>query len=184
MGRDWEALMFDELFQPLGMISCEFHLSNDDIIKVKQPLQHQKVGRNFKPLLANEQPGLGPGDSIYCTMADYLKFARAHIDGFLGRNTNVLPGTSFRKLHEMAPSQSYTFGGWIRARPPWTSSQALYHQGVVRCGDRRSIVDSYSVVWVVPESELAIIAVTNSGDIDYGARVTDEVVRSVVDLLP
>ena len=183
-GQSWEKLMAKELFGPLSMDSCGFGEPTVDDTDLSQPWEHEKIGREFRAVWTDNPGTMGPADAVHCSMEDYLKFAKAHLDGFQGRDTIILPAASFRKLHETAPAQDYTYGGWLRIKPPWSGSPALHHQGWAYCSDNRPLVGSFAVVWIVPDSRYAVVAVTNSGDIDYGARVTDEVVRSVVDLLP
>jgi CubicO group peptidase (beta-lactamase class C family) len=176
-GQSFEQLMAEELFKPLGMESCGFGLPTRNDRDLGQPWDHQKLGKEFRAVRADSAAALAPSGSVYCAMADYLKFARAHIDGFRGRDTAILPSASFAKLHEQAPFQHYTYGGWNRIKPGWAAASALHHVG--------SDLGTFAVVWILPETRFAIIAVTNAGDHDYGYRVTDEVVRSIVqNLLP
>jgi hypothetical protein len=60
---------------------------------------------------------------------------------------------------------------------------ALMHKGWVRCDTKLNVGD-FAAGWIIPDSEFALIVVTNSGDDDYGGLVTNELVHSVVDLLP
>jgi CubicO group peptidase (beta-lactamase class C family) len=183
-GQSWEQLMGKELFAPLGMESCGLGSLNAGDTDLSQPWEHEKVGSEFSAIRTDNSGTMGPADAVFCSMEDYLKFAEAHLDGFHGRDTIILPATSFQKLHEPAPAQHYTYGGWIRVKPAWSGSPALHHQGWVDCSDNRPFVGSSAVVWIVSDSGYAIVAVTNAGDMDYGGRVTNEVVRSVVDILP
>jgi len=176
-GQSFEQLMEEELFKPLRMESCGFGLATKNERDQSQPWDHEKVGKEFRAVRTDSAATLAPSGSIHCSMADYLKFARAHIDGFRGRDTAILPAASFRRLHEPAPFQHYTYGGWNRIKPGWAAASALHHLG--------SDLGNFAVVWILPEIRFAVIAVTNAGDHDYGSRVTDEVVRSVIqDLLP
>lgn len=182
-GQHWEQLLEKEILEPLDMDSCGFGSPTKDEHDYSQPWDHKKVGKKFRPVRADSVATMGPSDSVYCSMADYLKFARAHIDGFRGRDTNILPTASFRRLHEPAPYQHYTYGGWNRIKPGWTAASALHHLGSDL--DLGSDLGNFTVVWILPEIGFAIIAVTNSGDHDYGFRVTDNVIRRVVqDFLP
>jgi CubicO group peptidase (beta-lactamase class C family) len=153
--QSWEQLMGKELFAPLGMESCGFGSPNADATALSQPWEHQKVGSEFRAIRTDNSGTMGPADAVFCSMEDYLKFAEAHLDGFQGRDTIILPATSFRKLHEPAPAQEYTYGGWIRTKPAWSGSPALHHKGWVECSDNEPVVGDFALVWIVPDSGYA-----------------------------
>jgi D-alanyl-D-alanine carboxypeptidase len=162
----WEELMQQKLFKPLQMSSCGFGATaNIELSSPDQPWPHTLEKGVFVPMPSNrphDNPrGFGPAGTAHCSLADWGKFLRAHIDGFQNKDTAILRAAGFAKLHTPYPGQQYTPGGWLRLsvgdRP------VLQHTG--------SNTMNFSNVWLFPADGTGFIATANAAD--SGSTVFD-----------
>lgn len=176
----WEDLMRDNLFKPLGMDSCGFGpQANPEVSPPGQPWPH--VTTDGKPtgvtpdFFADNPPALGPAGTAHCSIEDWAKFARFHIDGFNGKSTSLLSTKSFQKLHESYPGQEYTYGGWMRVNRAWAGGPALTHGG--------SNTLNFAKIWIAPLQNAALLSTTNIGG-NVGALATDEAIGVLLSEMP
>lgn len=149
-GLPWEKLMQAMLFAPLGMEGCGFGPV------VVGPWGHRFSGDATIPVrpgpLADNPPTMGPAGTVHCPLGSYLKFLRLHLDA-LNDKPALLSAASFAKLHQAAPVQGYTYGGWERM-PLADGSFELWHAG--------SNTFNYALAVIRPAEGKAFVAVSNS----------------------
>lgn len=166
--RDWESLMREQLFEPLGMKSAGFGAPGS-AEKVDQPRGHNALGIAMKPGKGADNPrGLGPAGTVHCSLRDWSKFIALHLQGARG-DGKLLTAESFQRLHTSQPiddNSGYALG-WIVLERPWADGSVLMHNG--------SNTMWYSVVWIAPKRGFAVMAVTNLAGpgLQAGTAVTD-----------
>lgn len=175
-GQRWETLMSEGLFKPLRMDSCGFGPQADpNVSPPDQPWPHvmgddgpTAVTPDF---FADNPPTVGPAGTAHCSMEDWAKFARFHMNGFNGKPSSLLSLESFRKLHERYPGHEYTYGGWIRVDQAWAGGPALTHGG--------SNTMNFANIWIIPAKNAALLSATNIGG-DSAAVATDEAIGTLL----
>ncbi|MBI5394879.1 MAG: beta-lactamase family protein [Verrucomicrobia bacterium] len=155
-GRAWEDLMREKLFTPLGMTSAGFG-APATVGKTDQPWGHVWSEERAKPIppgpQADNPPAIGPGGTVHCTLDDLAKYAAFHLRA--GRcQPALLSAASFEKLHTAVAGQDYAFG-WIVCKRGWAGGEALTHNG--------SNTMFYTVMWLAPRKQFAILIATNIG---------------------
>ena len=156
MSLDWETLVQDYVFAPLGMTESGFGAPIGDGI-LDQPLGHWSEGVNYLAV----QPGpdadnpavFGPAGTVHATMADYAKFMIAHIDGARG-NGGIVTAELFDALH--SPVVGGSALGWgVRQSDADAELIELVHAG--------SNLRWYSFVRLVPDLNVGVLYVVNAG---------------------
>jgi CubicO group peptidase (beta-lactamase class C family) len=170
-GSSWEQLMNTEIFEPLGMSSTGFGVPGTPG-KIDEPLGHI-IGDFYSPIepgvYADYPPVIGPAGLIHSTFGDYVKFIAEHLAGARGID-GLVSADSFKALHTPRPGTSYALG-WAIDTDDW-AGRALMHAG--------SNGRWYAWVWIVPKHDLAMVAVTNSGQ-NPAKEGTKAVIRALVE---
>ena len=78
---------------------------------------------------------------------------------------------TFGKLHSPAPGTAYALG-WAVPERPWAGGRALQHSGSNQIW--------FAIMWILPERDFAMLAVTNAGG-DAGNEGTDDAIRALID---
>ncbi len=173
--KDWETLMRELLFEPLGMKSAGFGAPGS-ADKVDQPRGHNAFGFAMKPGKGADNPrGLGPAGTVHCSLRDWSKFIALHLQAARG-DCKLLTAESFHRLHAPQPIDDKTGYalGWIILERPWADGSVLMHNG--------SNTMWYSVVWIAPKRGFAVMAVTNLAGLGAkdGAAATDAVASLLI----
>jgi len=155
-GRAWEDLIRERLFAPLGMTSAGFG-APATIGKTDQPWGHLWLSWRAKPIPpgpdADNPPAIGPGGTVHCSLDDLARYAAFHLRAGRGQPALLKPA-SFEKLHTPPAGQDYAFG-WIVCKRDWAGVEALTHSG--------SNTMFYTVMWLAPRKQFAILVATNIG---------------------
>lgn len=155
--EDFETMMRRDLFKPLGMDSADFRTMKT-AKKLKAPLRwgHEANGDPISPKVAgSENPtAYAPCGTVHLTIADYAKYAQWHLRG---RPEPLLSKQeSLDHLHtghvETQSGGSKYGGGWIHFQSGF--GPAMQHTG--------SNTNSFALIWILPEKDLAAIACTNT----------------------
>jgi CubicO group peptidase (beta-lactamase class C family) len=168
-GEPWETLMRRRLFEPLGMDSAGFG-SPGHPGQVDQPWGHHPSGKESKPTQQDNAPPLGPAGTVHCTMADWARFAAAHLRGAQGKSHLLKPAT-FRALHTPPKGGDYA-AGWIVTERSWAGGRALTHSG--------SNTSWYATVWIAPVRDFAILVATNLGG-NSAAKACDQSIGKLLE---
>ena len=111
-----------------------------------------------------------PACPVHCSLLDLAKYTAFHVAGHRG-NTPLLPQVERVQRHSAVPNNGGCAYGWLETTRPWINGLVLTHSG--------SNVQWYSVLWMAPNREFAVVALCNiaapSGP-NPGAIATDPVV--------
>jgi CubicO group peptidase (beta-lactamase class C family) len=169
---DWEELMEQRLFHPLGMKTAGFGAMGEPD-KIDQPWPHRAENTGALPIppgpMSDNPPALGPAGRVHCSIGDWAKFILAHIKGANGEKSLLAP-ESFGILHTPAFEGDYACG-WIATERPWGGGRVLTHAG--------SNTMNYAVVWMAPERDFAALAATNHGG-DAAHAACDEAAGALI----
>ena len=176
-GRPWEDLLTDTLFAPLGMTSAGFGAPATPL-RIDQPWGHQRISGDNNPIepgpAADNPPAMGPAGTVHCSLLDLATYAAFHLAGHHG-DTPLLSQATMLKLHTAVPNNAGYAYGWNDTTRPWAGGTALTHSG--------SNVQWYSVIWLAPNRDFAVVVVCNiaapSGS-DPGATATDQTAARMI----
>lgn len=173
--KSWEQLMQEDIFYPLNMSSCGFGPAGSDVTPPDQPWGHIRTETGPLPLKpdanADNPKSLGPAGTVHCSMQDWSKFLKIHIDGYNGKSSKILSARGFIKLHTPYPGQNYTYGGWGIEQRDWGGGIVLAHAG----SNTYNLVN----VWLAPKKNLGFLSVTNIGD-EKAFSGTDEAIGQAI----
>jgi CubicO group peptidase (beta-lactamase class C family) len=173
-GESWEGLMRRDLFAPLVMPSAGFG-PPEARGGGGAPLGHLRgQDGSYRPVqrgpLADNPAALGPAGTVHANLRDYARFIAAHLAGERGRS-GLVSAETFARLHTPPrPGTSYGLG-WMRVEREWARGDAFTHAG--------SNGMWYAVVWIAPERDFAVIAVTNAGG-EVAAQGTDQAAATMI----
>ena len=168
--QQWETLVREIVFNPLGMVGCGFGGTGTPG-RIDQPWPHTQDG---KPTPKNgpdvdNAAVMGPAGIVHCSIADWAKFIADQLQGERGMGALLKP-ESYRMLHEPQFGSNYAFG-WIATTRPWGNGTVLTHSG--------SNTMNFCVVWIAPKRDFAVLAVTNQGG-NEAEKATDEAVAALI----
>ncbi|WP_315853949.1 serine hydrolase [Crateriforma spongiae] len=156
-GEPFETLMKKHVFDPLEMTSAEFRsLATAKQMKPPMLWGHKADGSPIDPRIRGaENPTVYAScGTIHIALDDYAKYARWHLAG--DPKPVLETQEAFDHLHEplveSGPGTKYACG-WICA--PTSLGPGWNHAG--------SNTNFFALIWVVPESDIATIVCTNSG---------------------
>ena len=187
-GHEWEELMREHIFEPLGITSGGFGppgMKN----KSDQPKGHRGSGRRpVEPGLTADNPAIfGPSGRVHMTIGDWSKFVALHLRGNPSnpeRHVTLLSDAAFARLHRPGPDGDYVAGwatgtrSWAKGKRPTDTGTILHHSG--------SNGLWFAVVWIAPEIDLAVLVVCNAGGVGADQacdKVAGELIRSFGDRL-
>lgn len=151
----WEALMQTRIFDPLGMKTCGFGAMGTAGASIDQPWQHTLDGGMHSAIepgpRSDNPPSIAPAGTVHCSIGDWGKFITAHLRGEKGE-AGILKPETFKRLHTPPLGGDYGFG-WFVADRSWAGGHALNHTG--------SNNQNYSVVWMAPARDFAVLVMTN-----------------------
>lgn len=162
-GKPWERLVREIVFEPLRMKSAGFGVPWSDEPPT-DPWPHKQDGTPITPgPFADNPPSIGPGATIHASLGDWAKFVAEHLKGAKGKNGRLLDADTYRRLHlgrDIGGGAEYALG-WFVVRRPWAEGGWF---GKGRCLNHAGSNNSwYSIVWIAPERNFAVIAATNIG---------------------
>lgn len=172
-GREWESLIRERLFQPLGMSTAGFGAPGD-ASTVDQPWGHERALLGLKPIApgpqADNPPAIGPGGTVHCSLRDWARFVSLQLPRALDDKSLITPQT-LRRLHQRPEAGNYAMG-WVHADRSWGGHVAM-HNG--------SNTLWFAVVWIAPERNFALLACTNVGG-DRAEKALDDAVSGLLRL--
>lgn len=188
-GIAWETLMQQRVFGHLGITSAGFGAPGKADV-VDQPRGHTAAGVAVVPgPIADNPCAIAPAGTAHMTAIDWSKFIAMHLAGargqdFTGNGCKVmLSADDFTVLHTpyakrdgKQPPKGEAGAdyacGWGVAERPWAGGRVLTHNG--------SNTMWFSVVWIAPEKNFAVLAACNQGG-DKGAKATDDAVSKLIE---
>ncbi|MBN2445150.1 MAG: beta-lactamase family protein, partial [Phycisphaerae bacterium] len=180
-GKPWEELMRELVFEPLGMHSAGFGVPWEGE-PATDPWPHAQDGTAITPgPMADNPPAIGPGGTVHASIRDWAKFVAEHLRGARGEDGQLLKAKTYARLHrgqptgtgdpEYALGWSVTHRDWARGADAGDVGRCLNHAG--------SNNSWFSVVWIAPEADFAVLCVTNIGGEGVFPRL-DAVVSRVI----
>ena len=170
-GKDWETLMRERLFAPLGMKTAGFGAPGS-AKSVDQPRGHRADGSAVEPGPgADNPPAIGPAGTVHASLRDWAKFVALHVEGARG-TSKLLKKESFARLHEVPGNAKEGYAmGWGVTRRPWAKVPILTHAG--------SNTMWYCVTWVAPERDFAVLVCTNAAG-EEASKGADEAAGEMI----
>jgi len=173
MGRTWENLLSQEVWKPLQITKAGYG-SMGKYGQVDQPWGHTedgKVAGNGPE--ADNPPILGPAGSAHMSLSDWGRFIADQLRGARDER-GLLTAESYRHLYspwlDDDTERGYDIArGWGVARRPWAKGLAYSHSG--------SNGFHYSVVWLAPAIDFAVLVTTNQGGAE---EVTDRAAAATI----
>ena len=154
-GKDWQTLMREELFGPLGMTGCTFGPG-----EAGDPLPHRftATGVQVFPMDSGNSAVVEGSDRVRCPVMGMAPFLIAHLTGEAGGSA-FLKAETWKRLHtdSFSPDRPVYAQGWsINPAVPWAKGPLLWHTG--------SNTFNYAYMWVVPGRNAAVLVATNVGN--------------------
>ncbi len=166
-GEEWEVLMQQMLFAPLGMTTAGFGPPGLD-----QPWGH--MGEECQPLgpgpEADIPPVIGPAATVHCSMADWARYATLHLRGAHGEEGLLLRPETFRQLHADSYRQGYALG-WVVIESDRLGGVELTHAGATG--------QWYAEIIVAPGHNLAFMVAANCGS-EGGLRACNSTMNAMI----
>jgi CubicO group peptidase (beta-lactamase class C family) len=156
LDKPWEDLLRDEVFEPLGMSSAGFGAPGTPGA-LDQPLGHRPSAQGPLPQArgkGDDNPAaIGPAGTVHASLADWARFAAAHLAGDAGKG-EFLKRATWDILHTPPQGQEYAMG-WGLAQRPWAGGTALTHSG--------SNTMWFCTIWLAPQKGFGVLVTTNFG---------------------
>ncbi|MBE0540696.1 MAG: beta-lactamase family protein [Verrucomicrobia bacterium] len=177
-GQDFESLMTEKLFVPLGMHTAGFGPPGTKD-RIDQPWGHVRKLSRTLPMQSDNPPAISPAGRVHCSLDDLARYAMFHLQ----RGTNgLLQPETMARLHappegvEIKSVMDNYAGGWVRMKRSWAGGPVLWHNG--------SNTMWYMVMWLAPEKNFCVIAVTNIAGDDAEKACDDAAVMMIKKWLP
>ncbi|MDZ4859747.1 MAG: serine hydrolase domain-containing protein [Candidatus Hydrogenedentes bacterium] len=172
-GKDWETLMRELLFEPLGMTTAGFGAPGSTE-KLDQPRGHTEDGDTVEPGRdADNPPSMAPAGTVHCSMEDWARFVKLHLDAEAGK-LRLLTADSFRTLHTPANALKPAYAmGWGITEREWAGGKTLTHNGTNTMW--------FSAVWMAPLKGFAVMAACNQGGKKAEKAVDDAISTLILD---
>lgn len=155
-GVVFEELIAEKLFEPLGMQSVGFGPPASKGM-IDQPYGHKVKLKKLRPV--NPYPGgdnpvaIAPAGRVHCSIEDFARFVRFLLNG----DTNIdLNDDERRFLFKPESFDGKYAKGIVVTKRGWVGGNVYMHTG--------SNTMFYSVMWIAPEIDFAIVAACNSGE--------------------
>jgi CubicO group peptidase (beta-lactamase class C family) len=156
VGRPWEALMEQEVFQPLGMTKAGFGRPRSKE-RPNEPWSHIKGPDGYRPEPADrpEDPSavLAGAGGVHCSIRDFAKFASYQLTAARGKDT-LVKGATAKRWREL------TRGEGVEGRP--------------RFGGSPGISAGY-LLW--PSKNLGVVVAVNGGAAQDACRAVFKAVE-------
>jgi CubicO group peptidase (beta-lactamase class C family) len=155
-GEQWEDLVVEHVFNPLGMFTASFGAPGR-AGSFLQPWGHALENGNYSPVEpgpdADSPEVVGPAGTVHMSMADFARYAAAHIAGERGVD-GLVTAETFARLHQQTPGTASGLG-WLLAVRVWANGIALHHEGSNQLW--------YANTWLSANRDFGVLVVTNAG---------------------
>lgn len=172
MNDSWEHLMTERLFHPLHMTTAGFGAMGTPG-KLDQPRQHLLAGETHQVIepgpLSDNPSVIGPAGLVHCSLEDWGKYVRLHLQGEEGKD-GLLKAKTLQHLHTPQFGGEYA-DGWGVTDRDWGGGRVWTHAG--------SNNQNYAVVWMAPKKDFAVLVCTNQGG-EEAAKACDEAAAALI----
>ncbi|RZQ62365.1 serine hydrolase domain-containing protein [Amycolatopsis suaedae] len=164
-GQTWDQALRDRVFTPLGL---EHSMTlPEEALRFRAAMGHLgPAGRDPEPAPAwDVMPrAAGPYGRVIVSAGDVARFARMHLDGGLAADgTRILSAgavAAMRRREADSPDR------WTMSADGWGLGWTLHDwSGVPGFGHDGSAVSQHSYLRVVPDAGVAVVLLTNGGDV-------------------
>lgn len=176
-GQDFETLMTEKLFKPLRMDTAGFGPPGTKD-KADQPWGHVRKLFKTEPMCLDNPPAISPAGRVHCSLDDLARYAMLHLQP----TNSLLKPETMARLHAVPEGvkiesvmDNYACG-WVRMKRSWAGGPVLWHNG--------SNTMWYLVMWLAPEKNFCVIAVTNIAGDDAEKACDDACVMMIKKWLP
>jgi len=172
-GINWETLITDMVFKPLGMQDIRFGGTGTPG-QIDQPWPHTGDGKPTQSngVAVDNPPVMTPAGRVNCTLTEWAKFIADQLRGDRGEHALLRPAT-YNRLHAPPFDNGDYALGWLVTKRPWGGGIVLTNAG--------SNTMNYAVVWIAPQRDFAVLVVTNQGG-DAAAKGCDEASGALINL--
>lgn len=153
--RSWEDLVREDVGRRLGLESLGFGEPAQPG-KMDQPWGHVTDGARVLPFppgpyaMMDNPMVIAPAGLLHLSILDWGKYATEHLKGARGEDTVLLRSGDYEALQADTYHQQYGYGWGVSKGE---RGALLTHTG--SCGEW------YSMIWIAPDLDLAIVAATN-----------------------
>lgn len=170
-GRNWETLIRQEVFEPLGLHSAGFGPPKSVTSQIEEPRGHRRTFLNKRKVSVDENadntPIIGPAGTVHMSLSDLVAFGYEHLIGE-SSGGKLLSQDSYAILHREV-LENYACG-WVR-----DDSGACWHNG--------SNTMWYAYIMFEPRSRRVVAITANDPDISICEDVVDSIVKQVIERL-
>lgn len=160
--QTWEVALWERVLKPLKVQSNQIGFGIPGTLgEVDQPWGHRSSWLGLGPLVAvqlDNAPSLGPAGTMHASLDAWAKFIALHLD----RQQPLLREELWDKLHTPPAESEYALG-WTVLERSWANGSSEQGRALTHAG---SNTVNYCVCWLAPERGFAVIAVTNSGQVN------------------
>jgi CubicO group peptidase (beta-lactamase class C family) len=169
--KDWETLIREEVFSPIGLDSATLGIVYDDAVPPKYPVGHDLLSGQTTPVpwqamdpatLYRYQASNGAGGFVICTLQDWAKFLNVHAASSTGNYLSS--ATTIRLQTPFTGAGTEGYGRGVAAyNDNWaTPGQSLTHEG--------DIFGEETVFWMSPGRDFVVVVFTNCLSDDKDGR--------------
>jgi CubicO group peptidase (beta-lactamase class C family) len=154
-GKDWDALIAERIFKPLGMdrTNSSVHAGRSDPHQATGYIWEDSV-RHHKPLPLRDMDNIGAAGIINSNVLDMANWVRFHLGKGIFNGKRLLSEENHQETwapqFELGPGMAYGMGWFVRE---WEGQLMIEHGGGV---------DGFNAqVGLLPESGLGFVLLTN-----------------------
>lgn len=156
MGRSWESLVQEEVFNPLKLNSAGFGAPKS--LDGNPVAWGHRGKKSIDPTeFSDNTPIMGPAGTAHMSLRDLAQFGHIHLKGLRGELKDYLSQETFQTLHR-AVLDDYAMG-WIEQKESKIFGQSIFwHNG--------SNTMWFAVLVAVPDENMVYAFATNSSNYD------------------
>lgn len=164
-GEDFEPLLRERLFKPLGIRTGGFGAPRR-AGKSDAPAGHRADGKPVAPGPGDDNPPtIGPAGTVHMSIEDWAKFASLHASRG-ARAPKEFGKVDWARLQtppeaSIRDDSRYAMG-WISLERPWAKGKGPKDRGEVLTHSGSNTM-WYAVAWIAPERDLVLLACCNQG---------------------
>ena len=177
-GREWESLCRELVFEPLGMSTADFGPPGRTEV-VDQPRGHLGAAAVPPSPLADNPACLAAAGTIHASLEDWIRFLKVHLVSSRKLDGRILAADERAELHRAGPGAAYA-AGWVTGVRPWAATSPDAPGRILTHAGSNGLW--YSVAWLAPDRDLAVVAVANQAG-PPAARACDRAVAAVIELV-
>lgn len=167
---DFEELLHDELFVPLGMVRSGFGppIATE---ASGEPVGHRANGKPVGTGPGSDNPAaIAPAGRVHASLGDWARYAALHLRGEKEGGLDI-PAATFARMHTPPADGLDAYAmGWGVAQRDW-GGRVLTHAG--------SNTMWFCVAWLAPEKGFGVLVATNQGG-DAAQKACDDASAALI----